>query len=131
MSHVEFDGNSFKFEQKEPANNPQIQEPPTRATFYVPIFNFIIIQTNSGKKENNIFSCFFQPEKICAEKPSALLIWGRNPPNPLIEGVYKKGTPRCPMSSSTAIRSRPSRKSQPTTRRYKSHRQGHNSSVHC
>ena len=131
MSHVEFDGNSFKFEQKEPANNPQIQEPPTRATFYVPIFNFIIIQTNSGKKENNIFSCFFQPEKICAEKPSALLIWGRNPPNPLIEGVYKKGTPRGPMSRPTAIRTRPSRKSQPTTRRYKSHRQGHNSSVHC
>ncbi len=131
MSHVEFDGNSFKFEQKEPANNPQIQEPPTRATFYVPIFNFIIIQTNSGKKENNIFSCFFQPEKICAEKPSALLIWGRNPPNPLIEGVYKKGTPRCPMSSPTARRPRTSRKSQPTTRRYKSHRQGHNSSVHC
>ncbi len=131
MSHVEFDGNSFKFEQKEPANNPQIQEPPTRATFYVPIFNFIIIQTNSGKKENNIFSCFFQPEKICAEKPSALLIWGRNPPNPLIEGVYKKGTPRCPKSSSTARRPSSSRKSQPTTRRYKSHRQGHNSSVHC
>lgn len=131
MSHVEFDGNSFKFEQKEPAKNPQIQEPPTRATFYVPIFNFIIIQTNSGKKENNIFSCFFQPEKICVEKPSALLIWGRNPPNPLIEGVYKKGTHRCPKASSTAIRSRTSRKSQPKTRRHKSQRQGHNSSVHC
>ena len=131
MSHVEFDGNSFKFEQKEPFNNPLIQEPPTRATFYVPIFNFIIIQTNSRKKETTFSAASFNPKKICVEKPSALMIWGRNPPNPLIEGVYKKGTPRRPMSSTTARRSRPSRKSHSTTRRYKSHRQGHNPSVHC
>lgn len=131
MSHVEFDGNSFKFEQKEPFNNPLIQEPPTRATFYVPIFNFIIIQTNSRKKETTFSAASFNPKKICVEKPSALMIWGRNPPNPLIEGVYKKGTPRCSRSRTTATRSRPSRKSHATTRRYKSHRQGHNPSVHC
>lgn len=131
MSHVEFDGNSFKFEQKEPFNNPLIQEPPTRATFYVPIFNFIIIQTNSRKKETTFSAASFNPKKICVEKPSALMIWGRNPPNPLIEGVYKKGTPRGPMSSSTARRSSPSRKSHSTTRRHKSHRQRHNPSVHC
>lgn len=131
MSHVEFDGNSFKFEQKEPFNNPLIQEPPTRATFYVPIFNFIIIQTNSRKKETTFSAASFNPKKICVEKPSALMIWGRNPPNPLIEGVYKKGTPRCPMSRATAKRPSSSRKSQTTTRRYKSHRKGHNPSVHC
>lgn len=131
MSHVEFDGNSFKFEQKEPFNNPLIQEPPTRATFYVPIFNFIIIQTNSRKKETTFSAASFNPKKICVEKPSALMIWGRNPPNPLIEGVYKKGTPRCPMPRTTAIRPRTSRKSHATTRGHKSHRQGHNPSVHC
>lgn len=116
MSHVEFDGNSFKFEQKEPFNNPLIQEPPTRATFYVPIFNFIIIQTNSRKKETTFSAASFNPKKICVEKPSALMIWGRNPPNPLIEGVYKKGTPRRPTASTTASRPRTSRKSHPTTR---------------
>lgn len=131
MSHVEFDGNSFKFEQKEPAKNPQRQEPPTRATFYVPIFNFIIIQTNSGKKENNIFSCFFQPEKICVEKPSALLIWGRNPPNPLIEGVYKKGTPRCPSSPAREHCPGSTQKNQQASHGRNRHPQGHNSSVHC
>lgn len=116
MSHVEFDGNSFKFEQKEPFNNPLIQEPPTRATFYVPIFNFIIIQTNSRKKETTFSAASFNPKKICVEKPSALMIWGRNPPNPLIEGVYKKGTPRGPKSRATARRASASRKSHATTR---------------
>ena len=131
MSHVEFDGNSFKFEQKEPFNNPLIQEPPTRATFYVPIFNFIIIQTNSRKKETTFSAASFNPKKICVEKPSALMIWGRNPPNPLIEGVYKKGTPRGPSSPAREHRSGPTQKHQQASHSSKRHRQGHNPSVHC
>ena len=125
------EGTLFRFDAKVPTSEPLLQLPPTRATFYVPIFNFIIIQTNSGKKENNIFSCFFQPEKICVEKPSALLIWGRNPPTPLIEGVYKKGTPRCPSSPAREHRPGPTQKHQQASQRSNRHRQGHNSSVHC
>ncbi len=131
MSHVEFDGNSFKFEQKEPFNNPLIQEPPTRATFYVPIFNFIIIQTNSRKKETTFSAASFNPKKICVEKPSALMIWGRNPPNPLIEGVYKKGTPRGDSAPAREHCPGTTQKHQQASHRSKRHRQGHNPSVHC
>lgn len=107
-----------------------VQEPPTRATFYVPIFSFIIIQTNSRKKEATFSAASFNPKKICVEKPSALTIWGRNPPNPLIEGVYKKGTPRRPSSPAREQRSGSTQKHQQASHSSNRHRQGHNQSDH-
>ena len=125
------EGTLFRFDAKAPTSEPLLQLPPTRATFYVPIFNFIIIQTNSRKKETTFSAASFNPKKICVEKPSALMIWGRNPPNPLIEGVYKKGTPRCTSAPAREHCSGPTQKHQQASQRCKSHRQGHNPSVHC
>lgn len=125
------EGTLFRFDAKAPTSEPLLQLPPTRATFYVPIFNFIIIQTNSRKKETTFSAASFNPKKICVEKPSALMIWGRNPPNPLIEGVYKKGTPRRTRPPAREHRSGTTQKHQLASHCCKSHRQGHNPSVHC
>ena len=156
MFQFEFEGALFRFDAKAPTSKPLLQLPPTRAASCAPFFFLLSKYSNkkmtprrptpqrkrhcssSSRNRHRVtrlsknhrqgllsMSRFYYTTK----KFSSLRLFygGRIPPNPLIaKVVYKKGTPRCPSSSSKEHRPGSTQKHQQASHCRNNHRQGHN-----